>query len=108
MDGLQDKTEQKEFDAVIQNSKTVLIDFFTPSCVICKKIEPMLAAVSDKFDGQVSFIKVNAEANMEVASHYDVRGVPTVVLVQDGQVKDRKTGFMTATSVRDWVASFVE
>lgn len=107
MASIHDATAQSEFDKVLKGSRTVLVDFFTPSCVLCKKIEPMLAAVSENFDGKIAFIKVNAEANLEVASKYDVRGVPTVVLVQDGQVRDRKTGFMTASSIKDWVGSFV-
>jgi thioredoxin 1 len=105
---LREATAQAEFDNVVENSRVVLVDFFTPSCVLCKKIEPMLAAVSEKFGEHVAFVKVNAEKNLEVASKYDVRGVPTVVLVQDGKIRDRRTGFMTASSIKDWIAPFAE
>ena len=102
---LRDATEQDVFDEVLRNPKTVVVDFFTPSCVICKKIEPMLAAVGEKLGDDVAIIKVNAEANLEIASKYDVRGVPTILLVQNGEVRSRKTGFMTASAIRDWVSS---
>jgi thioredoxin 1 len=108
MAALRNATEQSVFDHVLGSSKIVVVDFFTPSCVLCKKIEPMLAAAGEKLGEQVEVVKVDAEANLEIAAKYDVRGVPTMLLIQQGEVRGRKTGFMTASALRDWISPFLK
>ena len=100
---LQDATEPHLFDAALRTAKTLIVDFYTPECVFCRKVEPMLAAVADGFSNDLAVVKVDAAANLELAARYGVRGVPNLLLIQGGDVKDRKTGFMTAAMLRDWV-----
>lgn len=104
---LRSVTEPHSFDEALQTSKTLIVDFYTPSCVLCKKIEPMLAAVGERLGSDVEIVKVDAEANLGVAARYDVQGVPTVLLIQGGEMKARKTGFMTASMLQQWIAPFL-
>lgn len=107
MSALRNATGQADFDAVLRGSRVVVIDFYTPSCVLCKKIEPMLAAAGDKLGDSVAIVKVDAEANLQIAANYDVQGVPTLLLLRDGAVQDRKTGFMTASMLRAWISPYL-
>ena len=83
-----------------------IADFFTKSCVLCRKVEPMLAAV-DGAGGTAAF-GIDAEENRELAAEYDVRGVPTLLLFHRGELIDRKVGFVTAKELRTWVAPYLE
>ena len=104
---LESVDEQGKFESVLKSEKLVVVDFYTQSCVICKKIEPMLIALRDGLDSKIDVIKVDAEANLAVAAKYAVRGVPSLMLFQDGELKDRKSGFMTALMLREWVNAFL-
>lgn len=104
MSGLHDASGQAHFDALLSGARVVVVDFYTPSCVLCKKVEPMLVAAGEKLGDGVAIVKVDAEANLPIAANYDVQGVPTLLLLRDGAVQDRKTGFMTASMLRSWIA----
>lgn len=105
---LQDATSDRDFEAALQAHDTLLVDFYTPACVICRKIEPMLGALESDFPGSLGVVKINAEENPELAARYAVRGVPTVVLLQGSDdVVDRKSGFMTTSMLREWVRPHV-
>ena len=105
---LPDATETEAFRAAIESADAVIADFYTPSCVICKKVEPMLAALEHNLEGRLRAFKVDAEANPEIADTYGVRGVPTMILFKGGEVKDRKGGFLTMKMLRDWVEPHVQ
>ena len=82
----------------------LLVDVYTPSCIICKRIEPMVAAAVQSYGVAVRGRKLDAEAQLEFAERYDIRGVPTVLLFRDGELLGRKSGFVTAGALRDWIA----
>jgi len=105
---LPDATETEAFKAALNSANAVIADFYTPSCVICKKIEPMLAAVEQGYEGKLKAIKVNAEGNPEIAAKYGVQGVPTMILFKDGEMKARKGGFMTAKVMREWIEPYLQ
>ncbi len=107
MAALRDATEQGVFDDALRGAKTLVVEFYTPSCVLCRKLEPMLAAIGERLGDGVEVVKVNAETNLTLAAHYDVRGVPALMLIQQGAVRDRKSGFMTTTMLRDWIEPFI-
>jgi thioredoxin 1 len=108
MANLESVNEQEKFEAALKSDKPVVVDFYTQSCVICKKVEPMLIALRDGLDNGVDVIKIDAEANLAVAAKYNVRGVPTLMIFQDGELKERKSGFMTAMMLREWIGPFVK
>lgn len=84
-------------------SGIVIVDFFTPDCVPCRKLEPMLAAVAGENAGRMQVIRVDASTSPEIARQYAVQGVPTLVLLKDGALQDKKVGFLTAGQLRAWV-----
>ena len=105
---LPDATETKAFDAALRSADAVIADFYTPSCVICRKVEPMLAAVEQGYGGRFKAFKVNTEGNPEIAGKYGVKGVPTMILFKDGEMKERKAGFMTAKMLREWIEPYLQ
>jgi thioredoxin 1 len=104
---LRDVTAPRSLEAALENGKPIIVDFYTPNCVFCKKIEPMLVALKGDFEGRLDVVKIDAAANLEIAAKYEVRGVPTLILFTNGNAQDRKTGFMTVTMLRDWIKPFL-
>ena len=105
---LKDATHSGEFEAARDEGRTVIADFFTKACVLCRKVEPMLAAAATGAGGTVSAFRIDAEENRKLAVEYEVRGVPTLLLFHRGELIDRKVGFVTAKELRAWVAPYLE
>ncbi len=105
---LTDATHTGEFESARDAGLTVIADFFTRSCVSCRKVEPMLAAVANREGDALAAFRIDAEENRELAVEYDVRGVPTLLLFHRGELMGRKVGFVTAKALRAWVAPYLE
>jgi thioredoxin-like negative regulator of GroEL len=102
---LSDLTSAGLVDAALAARGLLLLDVYTPSCVICRRIEPMVAAVAVASGGVVRAHKLDAERQAEFAAKYDIRSVPTLLLFRDGRLIDRRTGFATASALRDWIGA---
>lgn len=85
----------------INSSKPTLVDFHAVWCGPCKMMEPILKAVHKKLGDKVSFLKVDVDKNPAAANTYQVRGVPTLILFQNGQIKWRQSGVVSAQMLED-------
>ena len=100
---LSDLTSPAELDAAVAAPGLLMLDVYTQACVICRRMEPMVAAVAS--GGAVRAHKVDAERLVDFAVKHDIRGVPTVLLFRDGRLIDRRSGFLTASELRDWIGA---
>jgi thioredoxin 1 len=91
-------------DAALAEPGLLLLEFYTQSCIICRRIEPMVAAVAQTSGGALRAHKIDAEAHLDFAARHDIRGVPTVLLFRNGEVVGRQSGFLTASMLRDWIS----
>jgi thioredoxin len=94
---------ESDLARLFQHRGLVVVDFFTPGCIPCQKIEPMLVAVAREHPGQIRVVKVDASANRALAGQYGVRAGPTLLLFKDRQLVDRRTGFAVASQLREWI-----
>jgi thioredoxin 1 len=82
-----------EFDAeVLKSEVPVLVDFYADWCGPCHAIAPSIEALSNEFEGKVKFVKVDVDANQEVASRYEIMSIPTIMLFENGKVEDSIVG----------------
>jgi thioredoxin 1 len=102
---LSDLTSAEGVDAALAAPGVLVLDVYTQSCVICRRLEPMVAAVALASGGAVRAHKVDAERLSQFAAKYDIRGVPTLLLFLDGRLIDRRSGFSTASALREWVGA---
>jgi thioredoxin 1 len=82
----------KTFQELIDGETPVLVDFFAEWCGPCKMMQPILEDTSKQLGGKVKIIKVDIDRNPLAASKFQVRGVPTLLLFQKGQVLWRQSG----------------
>lgn len=87
------------FDNIINSDKPVLIDFFATWCGPCQMLAPVLKQVKDSLGERVSIIKIDVDKNQEVASKYQVRGVPTMMLFQNGKQLWRQSGVLSKEEI---------
>lgn len=80
-------------EKVLKADKPVLIDFWAPWCGPCKMVAPELEAVATEYDGKAIIAKVNVDEQQELASSYNVMGIPTLLVIKDGKEVERIVGY---------------
>ncbi|MBC7844980.1 MAG: thioredoxin [Flavobacterium sp.] len=87
------------FENIIQSEKPVLIDFFATWCGPCKMLAPILKEVKDSLGERITILKIDVDKNQALSSKYQVRGVPTMILFQNGKQLWRQSGVLTKEEI---------
>ena len=87
------------FEILINSDKPVLVDFFATWCGPCQMLSPILKQIKDNLGERIVIIKVDVDKNKDIASKFQVRGVPTMMLFQDGKQLWRQSGVLTKDEI---------
>ena len=90
-------------EKVLNSSVPVLIDFYSDSCVPCKRMSPVVGDVEDEREGSLSVYKVNINFDTELAEQYDVQSVPTLLLFKGGAEVARQSGAVRKDALDAWI-----
>lgn len=91
-----DATFQQE---VLSNELPVLVDFWAPWCGPCRIVAPIVDELATQYKGQVKVVKLNTDDNPDIASHYGIRSIPTLLLFKAGQTIDTIVGAVPKTTL---------
>ena len=94
----------EEYSEIVNSSNPVVIDFHATWCGPCKVLSPILEELDDEIDG-VEFVKLDVDQHPQIAGQNQVMGVPTVVILKDGEVKDRFVGVQPKEVIKEKITS---
>ena len=88
-----------KFNDIINSENPVLVDFFATWCGPCQMLSPVLKQVKDNLGERITIIKIDVDKNQELASTFQVRGVPTMMLFQEGKQLWRQSGVLSKEEI---------
>jgi thioredoxin 1 len=91
--------EKSNFKDTIHSENPVLVDFFATRCGPCQMLTPVLQQVKDRLGKRVTIIKIDVDKNAKIAAKYKVRGVPTLLLFQNGKQLWRQSGVLSTDEI---------
>jgi thioredoxin 1 len=90
----------RSFEAEVLNSPVpVLVDFWAAWCAPCRMLAPVVDAVAEKYEGKAKIVKLNVDENALTSGKYNIKGIPTLLLFKDGEVKEQIVGNTTKDTI---------
>ncbi len=85
---------------VLASKENVLVDFYADWCGPCKMLSPIIDKVSEE-NTDVKFVKVNVDANPDLAEKYEVMSIPTLIVIKNGETVNRSVGLVDKTAIEE-------
>ena len=86
------KADDSNFGQYLDDSKTLIVDFWSPTCEPCKSLEPPLEKMAMDYGASVNIVKVNVNDCPRTSSRYMVRGLPTILFIKNKNVQSQLVG----------------
>lgn len=87
------------FQNILSDDKPVLLDFYADWCGPCKMMAPVLTQLKEKMGDRIRILKIDVDKNQSLAAQYQVRGVPTLVLMQQQNVVWKQSGVLDVNTL---------
>jgi thioredoxin 1 len=101
------KNQMSKFGELIETNVPVLLDFYTEQDSACKMMHPVLRDVAAALGDKARVIKIDVEKNTALAEALRVKGLPTLMIYKEGEMKWRQSGEQDATTLIDLVKEYV-
>jgi thioredoxin 1 len=88
------------------SAKPVFLDFWADWCGPCKMLGPTFERLADKYGEQVTFAKVNVDELPEISNKFAIRSIPTLVLLQGGNVVEKMVGLRSEQEIAQVLSRF--
>jgi thioredoxin 1 len=102
------EVNEHDFDETILKSKTpVLVDFWAEWCGPCRTLAPTIEASAERYRDAVRVFKLNVDDSPSVAQRYHIRGIPTLILFQNGVEKERLVGAVSQEAISSAIERYI-
>ena len=106
MSNVKEVQGKDDFTNEVINSETpVLVDFWAEWCGPCKMIAPVLVELADEYGEKLKVCKMDVDANPDTAPKYGIRGIPTLILFNNGEVAGTKVGALSKSQLSAFIDS---
>ncbi len=96
---------ESSLNEYFNSNKKILIDVWAPWCGPCKQLLPILEDVNTSVSEEVLIVKLNADENMDFCKSHSVRNIPTLLLFENGVLKNRMSGVKTKNEIIEFTKS---
>jgi thioredoxin 1 len=96
--------EKNTTDFILEDGVT-LLDFFAPWCNPCKSLTPIIDELTDeyKINSDVRIVKINVDENPEIAHMYQIKGIPSMVLLKNTEVVNKLIGLQEKQTIKNFI-----
>ena len=92
---------------VLKAEGPVLVDFWAEWCGPCKMIAPVLEELADEYGEKLKVCKMDVDANPDTAPKYGIRGIPTLILFNNGELAGTKVGALSRSQLTEFIDSTI-
>ena len=96
------KSTDENFDTLVKENKILICDFWASWCGPCLQIAPLLEELSDEMK-DIKIAKHNLDEEPNKPTVHGVRGIPTLILFRDGELKSTKVGLTPKSDIVSWI-----
>lgn len=96
------------FNDIIPNAEVpVLVDFYAPWCGPCKVLGPIITEIATKYDGKAIVGKVNIDKNPQLAAHFKVKSIPTLMFFDRGRFQEKFNGLIPKPNIEEILNMYI-
>ena len=92
---------------VLKSDKPVLVDFWAEWCAPCRMMSPTVEAIAEQYSDRAKVGKLNVDESPSVATRYNIRGIPTLLLFKNGEVQEQVVGATSKDTILKMLDKYV-
>ena len=104
-ENVQAVTDENFEEEVLKSDKPVLVDFWAVWCGPCRMLAPIVDEVAKEFSEKAKVVNLNVDENAQTSSKYNIKGIPTLLLFNGGEIKDQIVGSTSKDNITRMIQS---
>jgi len=94
-------------EQVIRSDKLSVVDFSAEWCGPCRMVTPIIRELADEYHDRIVTGEVNVDENPQITMKYNVRNIPTVLFIKNGEVVDKQVGAVPKSTYKNLVEKYI-